>query len=124
MVGPTGAGRHHISPIPHDRNAANFDGVDDVIISSGFPYPANGTFKPYGQLTVSIWWRGEEAMMTNFLSPAQALVDANSNGGWSIAHQNKRIVFNIKIEAGDDGDGDTGINVNAKTHQVMTGYNA
>ena len=123
-VGWTGGGRKYRSPIPHDTTAVHFDGIDDFLTTTGFPDPSNGTYKPFGQITLYVWWRIDEAILTDFSSPAQTITNVGTNGGWHLFHQNKRIKFSLKINGGDIDKEDTGIGVNAKSFTVSSGFNA
>ena len=122
-VGGTGGGRRYKTPKNHDRNAVHFDGVDDFLATTGFPFPSNGTVKPYGQLTVYFWWRIDENILTDFNSPQQTLLQTGIAGGWNIHHKNKRISATININGSDKNDGDTGKNVSKDSFTVQSGFN-
>lgn len=104
-VGPTAATRKFRSPLDPIKNSIFFDRADDYILCGllGDP-PANGTVKPYKELTIASWVHSDPVTgVWTIGAPEQFhIANAAQASGWRFYHYNKRVLMVINTTK-DDG---------------------
>ena len=106
-VGPAGAGRKFRSPLEAIKHSVHFDHIDDAAragLDGEGNEPADGTLKPYSQVTVAIWFNAQSIYDLGSGEGYFRMVSVAKSGGWQMYHFNKRLNFSLNT---DDGDGTT-----------------
>jgi hypothetical protein len=103
-VGPTGSGRKFRSPLDPIKNSIFFDRTDDHILCGVIgDLPADGTVKPYKELTVAGWVHSDPVTgLWGVGAPDQfQIASVSMNGGWRFYAYNKRIILVVSTSKTD-----------------------
>ena len=103
-VGPTGSGRKFRSPLDPIKNSIFFDRTDDHILCGVIgDLPADGTVKPYNQVTVASWAHSDPVTgLWGVGAPDQfQIASVSMNGGWRFYAYNKRIILVVNTSKTD-----------------------
>jgi hypothetical protein len=104
-VGPTGAGRTFRSPLNATKHAVFFDRIDDgarANLDGVGNEPADGTLKPYSQLTVAAWINAQDLHNMPGSEGHFHIATTSKSGGWRLYTYNKRMGFSVQTDDGDD----------------------